>query len=299
MRKRPSAQYRAVGLRAVMDCARFEEKLSDYFDGALAVDEGNFFRRHALQCRSCRSLMDDVKAALQICKQQDDIETPGPLETALVAISRERADFECDSFQDLITEFLDGFVPASIYHQFEEHADVCDECSALLTGVVYAVAACHSVHTFEEIEAPESLIVRVISIMPEGRRSLARIARDWLVGVAEHLVPRATQTARWTFATSAALTLATFALLLFGFSDDRTFAGVYRQAHVKASEVYSRGTDVYAQTDRVVARLERVGFGIGEFWNTLGGDAPSDAAHDDIQPRERDVNKRAQSSEKN
>ena len=282
-----------------MDCGRFEERLSDYFDGALAVEEGSLFRRHALQCRSCRSLMDDVKAALQICKQQDDIETPGPLETALVAISRERADFECDSFRDLITEFLDGFVPASIYHQFEEHADVCDECSALLTGVVYAVAACHSVHTFEEIETPESLIVRVISIMPEGRRSLARIARDWLVGTAEHLVPRATQTARWTFATSAALTLATFALLLFGFSDDRTFTGVYRQAHLKASEMYSRGTDVYAQTDKVVARLERVGFGIGEFWDTLGGDTPSDPAHDDIEPRERDLNKRAQSTEKN
>src|SRR5437588_2563068 len=207
-----------------MDCGRFEEKLSDYFDGALAVDEGNLFRRHALQCRACRSLMDDVKAALQICKQYDEVETPGPLETALVAISGARAYFDCGSFQDLITEFLDGFVPASTYHQFEEHADVCDECSALLTGVVYAVAACHSVHTFEELEPPESLVMRVISVMPRGRRSLARIAQDWLVGVAEHLVPRATQTARWTFATSAALALSTFALLLLGFSDDRTFA---------------------------------------------------------------------------
>jgi predicted anti-sigma-YlaC factor YlaD len=282
-----------------MDCRRFEERLSDYFDGALAVDESNLFRRHALQCRSCRSLMDEVKAALEICKKQDDIDTPGALEMALVAISVDRSRFDCSSFQDFITEFLDGFVPASTYHQFEEHADSCDECSALLTGVVYAVAACHSVHTFEEIEAPESLIARAISVMPQGRRSVARIARDWLVGVAEHLVPRATQTARWTFATSVALALATFAFLLLGFSDDRTFAGVYRQAHVKASEVYSRGTDVYAQTDKVVARLESVGFGIGEFWNTLGGDTPSDPAHDEIQPRERDSNKRAQSNEKN
>jgi len=282
-----------------MDCGRFEERLSDYFDGALAVEESNLFRRHALQCRSCRSLMDEVKATLHICKQHDDLETPGALEMALVAISVDRLHFDCGSFQNLITEFLDGFVPASTYHQFEEHAVACDECSALLTGVVYAVAACHSVHTFEDIEVPESLIVRAISVMPQGRRSVARLARDWLVGVAEHLVPRATQTARWTFATSAALTLAAFAFLLFGFSDDRTFAGVYRQAHVKASEVYSRGTDVYAQTDKVVARLESVGFGIGEFWNTLGGDAPSDSAHDEIQPRERNSNKRAQSNEKN
>jgi anti-sigma factor RsiW len=282
-----------------MNCDRFEEKLSDYFDGLLAADEGGLFRAHALQCRSCRSLMDEVKATLQACKRQDELETPGPLETVLMAISAEPGAFDCIGFEELITEFLDGFVPAPTYHRFEEHAEACGECSTLLTGVVYAVAACHSVHTFEEVDVPESLIAGVIAMMPEGRPSLARRATDRFAAFAEHLIPRATQTARWTFATSAALALATFAFLLFGFSDDGTFAGVYRQAHVKASELYTHSTDVYVETDKVVARLERVGFGIGEFWDTLGGETTSNARDNELQQQERNPNKRAQPSEKN
>ena len=282
-----------------MNCARFEEKLSDYFDGLLAGDEGGLFRAHALQCRSCRSLMDDVKATLRVCRRQDELETPGPLETALMAISAEPGAFDCIGFEELITEFLDGFVPAPTYHRFEEHAEACGECSTLITGVVYAVAACHSVHTFEEVEVPESLIAGMIAMMPEGKPSLARRATDRFAAFAEHLIPRATQTARWTFATSAALALATFAFLLFGFSDDGTFAGVYRQAQVKASELYTHSTDVYVETDKVVARLERVGFGIGEFWDTLGGETTSNARDNELQKPELNPNKRVQPSEKN
>ncbi len=282
-----------------MDCGRFEDKLSDYFDGLLATDEGSLFRVHALQCRSCRSLMDDVKATLQVCKQQEEVETPAPLETALMAISAEPGAFDCTGFEELITEFLDGFVPAPTYHRFEEHAEACVECSTLLTGVVYAVAASHSVHTFEEVEVPESLIAGVIAMMPEGKPSLARRAANRFAALAEHFIPRATQTARWTFATSTVLALATFAFLLFGFSDDRTFEGIYRQAHVKASELYTHSTDVYVETDKVVARLERVGFGIGEFWDTLGGETTSNAREDELQQQERNPNKRVQTSEKN
>ena len=279
-----------------MDCGRFEERLSDYFDGTLASDEGSLFREHALQCRSCHSLMDDVKGALQICKQQAELQTPAPLETALIAISAESDGFDCTGFEELITEFLDGFVPASTYHQFEEHSSMCGKCSTLLNGVVYAVAACHSVHTFEEVEVPESLIAGMIEMMPKRRSSLTRRAAGRLAAFAEHLIPRATQTARWTFATSSVLALATFAFLLFGFSDDGTFAGIYRQAHVKASELYTHSTDVYVETDKVVARLERVGYGIEEFWDTLGGEATSNSKDNKLQQQQK-PNNQAQQSE--
>ncbi len=288
-----------IPAQSSMDCGRFEEKISDYFDGLLAADEGSLFRVHALQCRSCRSLMDDVKATLQVCRQQEELETPAPLETALMAISTEPDAFDCIGFEELITEFLDGFVPAPTYHRFEEHAEACGECSTLLTGVVYAVAACHSVHTFEEVEVPESLIAGVIAMMPQRKRSLARRATDRFAAFAEHLIPPATQTARWTFATSTVLALATFAFLLFGFSDDGTFSGIYRQAHVKASELYTHSADVYVETDKVVARLERVGFGIGEFWDTLGGETTSNARDNELQQQERNPDKRVQASEKN
>lgn len=282
-----------------MDCSRFEEKLSDYFDDSLDPADASLFRAHALQCRACRGLMDDVKAAIGVCKKQDDLQPPDILETALEAIPGEHAALGCNGFEGLITEFLDGFVPAPTYHRFEEHAEKCDPCSSLLTGVVYAVAACHSVHTFEEVEVPDSLVSRLEAMMPARKPSVTRRVSDRFASLADRLIPRATQSARWTFATGASLAFATFAFLLFGFSDDGTVAGVYRQAHLRASEVYTQGADIYNQTDKLVARLERVGLGIGEFWDTLGGETKSDGKDNGHQTKEPNANRKSQSAEKN
>src|SRR5437870_1231051 len=167
-----------------MDCNRFEEALSDYFDGLLVGQEMSLFRAHALQCRGCRSLMDDVKATISVCKQLDELEPPAMLDTMLAEIPLEHGALGCSGF-------------------------------------------------------------------------------------AGRLIPLATQSARWTFATAGSLAFATFALLLFGFSDDGTVSGIYRQAHVKVSELYTQGAEVYTKTDQAVARLERVGLGIGEFWDAL------------------------------
>ena len=281
-----------------MDCTRFENGLSDYFDGLLGPADASWFRAHALQCRACRSLMDDVKDVISACRYQEDLDPPVLLESSLTAIPVEHGPLGCDGFEELITEFLDGFVPAPTYHRFEEHAEKCDACSTLLTGVVYAVAACHSVHTFEEVEVAEPVVARLIAMMPARQPSLARRVAEVFVALAGHLLPRPTQSARWTFATAASLAFATFALLLFGFSDDGTVGGIYRQAHVRISELYTQGADVYTQTDKVVARLEQVGLGIGEFWDTLGGDARSDAkdSHDQKEPNS---NKRVQTTDKN
>lgn len=283
-----------------MDCSKFENSLSDYFDGSLAPPQATLFRAHALQCRTCRSLMDDVKTAISACQQSAEIEPPPLLETTLAAIPSDHQALSCSGFEELTTEFLDGFLPAATYHRFEEHTEDCIECSTLLTGVVYAVAACHSVHTFEEVDVPEPMLARLIAMMPERTPGLARRAADHLVRLVGYLLPRTTQSARWTFATAAALTFATFALLLFGFSDDGTVGGIYRQAHVRVSELYTQGADVYTQTDKVVARLERVGMGIGEFWDTLGGETKSGGNEDNHnQKQSPNSNNRMETSEKN
>ncbi len=282
-----------------MDCKRFEERLSDYFDGLLPAQDVSLFRAHALQCRACRSLMDDVKAAITVCREYDELEPPPLLDTLLEAIPTGHGALGCSGFEELITEFLDGFVPALTYHCFEEHAENCDECSALLTGVVYAVAACHSVHTFEEVEVAEPLLASLIAMMPERKPTFRRRVAEGFASLTGRLIPRATVSARWTFATAASITFAAFALLLFGFSDDGTVAGIYRQAHVKVSELYTQGADVYTKTDDAVARLERVGLGIGEFWDTLGGETKSDGKENHDQKQEPNSNRRVQTSEKN
>jgi predicted anti-sigma-YlaC factor YlaD len=258
-----------------MQCSQFEEQLSDYLDGTLAKRDGGGFREHALQCRSCRALMDEVKGALNECRQDDPVDVPLMLESSLLTIAEEHRAFDCLAFEELITEFLDGFVPAATYHRFEEHAAGCAPCSDLLTNVVFAVAACHSVHTYEEVEPPAPLFERLVAIS-----STNRLARQPRFGMrvsawAARLLPRATTAPRWSMATAASIALASFMLLLYGFSDDRSVAGIYRQAQNKFAQMYSRGTDIYAQKDVLAARLERVGMGLDEIWDGLGGEKPA------------------------
>src|SRR5205085_379138 len=106
-----------------MQCSHFEEQLSDYLDGTLAKAKRAEFRAHALQCRACRALMDEVKGALNECRQDETVEVPMMLESSLLTIAEHHRTFDCPAFEELITEFLDGFVPAPMYHRFEEHAE--------------------------------------------------------------------------------------------------------------------------------------------------------------------------------
>jgi predicted anti-sigma-YlaC factor YlaD len=267
----------------VMNCSEFEAQISDYVDGLQASSDATIFREHLLQCRPCRALLNEIKGAIDDCKSTAEMETTAPLQSLLLDIPAIHAALDCAGFQDLITEFLDGFVPASVYHRFEEHAAQCSACSELLTGVVYAVAAAHSVHTYEEIELPSGLVDSLVEIAAQRKPGLRVRAAARIRLIAARMIPRATPRRRWTFATGAALAVATFMLLLFGFSDDGSVAGIYRKANLKVAELYSDGADVYAEKDRMAARIEKVGLGIGELWDTLGGD---DAHKTRVRPSE-------------
>jgi len=112
--------------------------------------------------------MDDVKSAISDCNDQEKVESSPALEEALFMIPAEHTPLNCRDWEEVITEFLDGFVPATTYHRFEEHAAACGSCSDLLTDVVYAVAACHSVHTYEEYDVTDALADRLLKVMPES-----------------------------------------------------------------------------------------------------------------------------------
>ncbi|MEK6301004.1 MAG: zf-HC2 domain-containing protein [Acidobacteriota bacterium] len=256
-----------------MDCEVFESLISDYLDGMLAKPRADQIRAHSLQCRSCRALLDEVREALGLCKQEDELDTPVLLEGSLSSILAEHSPMTCSGFEALITEFLDGFVPASAYHRFEAHADLCGECSSLLTGVVYAVAACHSVHTYEELEAPDALLANLFTTMPSGKRRLRHLIAARMTALAASIIPTRTQTATWSLGTAASIAFASAAFLLFGFSDDGSVHGIYRQAHREAAALYSRGADIYAEREQLAARIESVGLSIGELWDTIGGES--------------------------
>jgi predicted anti-sigma-YlaC factor YlaD len=255
-----------------MRCSEFESRISEYLDGELGHPEGSAFREHALSCRTCRSLLDQIGSAIAECKTSDPFEPPSQLEAALQSIPSNETPFDCEAYLNLITEFLDGFVPAATYHRFANHAADCDDCSALLTDVVYAVAACHSVHTYEDYDIPSTLTASLVDIAPQRRQSLAHSFASWVRTLVDSMVPVAAPGAGRSFAMGLFLAGFTFISLLFGFSQDGTIGGIYRQARVKATEVYDRGARAYSEKERVAAKLEEVRSDIGEIWDTLGGD---------------------------
>jgi hypothetical protein len=221
-------------------------------------------------------LIEDIKSALYDAKEA--VEVSNDLEDVLLSVQDRYAPLGCAAFEALITEFLDGFVPALTYHRFEAHANDCTNCSDLLTEVVYAVAACHSVHTYEDLQIPESLNEKLFAAMPVRVKSLREKLASHIASFAGAVMPRRTHGKAWTFATTSGLAFAMFLLLLFGFSDDRTVSGIFRQAQVRISNLYSRSTDIYAQKEEVIAGLHRVRSDIGDVWNTLGGESEGESA---------------------
>ncbi len=259
-----------------MDCNKFETKISDYLDGLLSKTEASRFAAHTLQCRLCRSLTDEIKQALGEAKVE--FEMPVELESSLLSIQLEQSPLECIEFEELITDFLDGFVPATVYHKFESHAVECAACSALLTEVVYAVAACHSVHTFEEVEVSDFLNARLLAVLPSPRMSLRKLFADKVAAFAAALMPRNTHSRAWNYATASGLAFAMFALMIVGVSDDGSIPGVFRGIQSKAASLYSSSTELYAQQYEVMAEFRKVRSDIGEMWQTLGGETEIDAA---------------------
>jgi hypothetical protein len=270
-----------------ISCKGFNSLLAEYVEGGLKQDVRKGMAGHSLKCRSCRALLDDVKLKLREVSRDVEVITNPRLEAVLEAIPDCESDLNCSSFEDLISDFLDGFVHASVYHRFAQHSDGCVKCSRVLTDVVYAVAACHSVHIYEEHEVPELLEARLSAIgcgkdrqaAPAsaqgvtGLLSARRRTRSDLEGLKTGLYRLLPATSVERVATVCGLLLASVAMAMFGPAKDAGVLGMLRRAQ-------SRATSIYSQKEIVEARFERVGEDLGRVWKALGGTDSMDGGDD-------------------
>ena len=60
-----------------MLCTEFEDRLTDYIDGALGGDEQRAFGEHALRCPVCHELLNEVRNAIAIERKAARIEVVG------------------------------------------------------------------------------------------------------------------------------------------------------------------------------------------------------------------------------
>jgi len=223
-----------------MLCAEFEDRLTDYLDGALAGDTQRAFAEHALRCPVCHDLLSEVKNALLDCRTAT---VPAPsveLEARIIMQTAPQTAMTCDEFEEHLTDYLDGFLPAHFYHRWQRHAALCSGCTELPGQVVRAIGACYS-YISDERALPAGLHERILQatlgttdaeqVRAPFAARLATQLRQWLDAVVSPQL-----------ATVATMVLIAVLVGTTTISEDGSIGGMYRASLHLAAQTYKHGT---------------------------------------------------------
>ena len=234
----------AYGEENFIDCTVFEESLSDYLEKALDRSQHKAMAAHALQCPLCHALLNDVKEAVKACRTLSE---PTPalsrLEARILASTVPDATINCREFEEHLTDYLDGFLPATVFHRWERHAVLCDECSDLPGVVVRSLAAIVN-YKLDELPVPDGLHARILAQTlgteraKEVKPSLSSRFGEWVRGL------------RWPIsvpqlAPVAGMLLVAFLAFSQTVSADGSLTDVYAKSYKLAEETYRQGAEVF------------------------------------------------------
>ncbi|MDQ5845585.1 MAG: zf-HC2 domain-containing protein [Acidobacteriota bacterium] len=208
-----------------MLCTDFENQLTDYLDGVLEPDVHKTFAEHALRCPVCHQTLSEVRNTMQACRTDSVMEPPRDLEARILLSTMPETAMTCDDFEEFLTDYLDGFLPANVFHRWERHAVLCQQCTELPGEVVRTIGVCN-VYRAEEQPLPVGLNERILlaTLTPElsqeirasFRERLASWLRVWLDPI---ISPQ--------LATVATMLLVAVFVLTNTVSADGSISGVY------------------------------------------------------------------------
>src|SRR5437879_10335056 len=104
-----------------MLCNEFESRLTDYLDGVLEPELHRTFAEHALRCPLCHETLSEVKNTMQACRAANALPPPRDLEARSRLSTMPETSMTCDDFEEFLTDYLDGVLPAPLYHRWERH----------------------------------------------------------------------------------------------------------------------------------------------------------------------------------
>src|SRR6266481_7434173 len=190
----PSRLLSLVGESAnKMLCHEFEDQLTDYLDGALEVRANREFAEHAMRCPVCHNLLSEVKNTLLACSGSEAPVAGAGLEARILLKTMPETAIACSDFEDHLTDYLDGFLMAPLYHRWERHAALCVSCSELPGAVVRAIGACYT-YKQDELTVPAGLEARILqstigNVLPQQVRApLKSRLVEWLRGALDPIV---------------------------------------------------------------------------------------------------------------
>lgn len=144
-----------------MLCQDFEDQLSDYLEAALDAETHRAFSEHALRCPICHQTLSEVKNTMQACRVAEVPPPTRELEAMILQSTMPETAMNCSEFEESLTDYLDGFLPAPFYHRWERHAALCDRCTELPGEVVRSIGACYT-YISEEMPVPFGLNERIL-----------------------------------------------------------------------------------------------------------------------------------------
>ncbi len=228
----------------IINCSTFEELLTDYLDKALDGTVHKAVASHALACPLCHSLLNDVKESLAVCHQMSAPASPlTRLEARVLSMTMPETAMACEDFEGYLTDYLDGFVPAAVFHRWERHAALCTSCEDLPGMVVRSIAACYT-YKMDEVAVPAGLHQRILNLtsalgLPGGSRtSWTSRAGEWVKGLRFPVgIPQLAPVAM----------LLMFAFLVFSqtVSADGSLAGIYQKSFELANSTYQQSADAW------------------------------------------------------
>jgi hypothetical protein len=230
----------------LIDCSQFEELLSDYLEKALDGVTYKAMAEHSLACPLCHSLLNEVKGTLAVCREIAEPKMPVTrLEAQILARTMPEAGLNCAEFEEYLTDYLDGFLPAQVFHRWERHAVLCDECTDLPGAVVRSLAAVVA-YKLDELPVPAGLHQKILQ-ETLGTQKAAAVKAS-----------RTSQFVEWVRGLSFPVAIPQFApvamMLLFAFlvfsqtvSADGSLAGVYTRGVELAEQTYKQGADAFGK----------------------------------------------------
>jgi anti-sigma factor RsiW len=208
-----------------MLCNEFENGLTDYLDGTFAPEVHKTFAEHAMRCPLCHDLLSEVRNTMQACNAAGAIEPSRELEARILVSTMPETAMSCEDFEEFLTDYLDGFLPAGLYHRWERHAVLCARCTELPGDVVRAIGACY-VYVGEEQPMPVGLHERILqatsetALAREIRSSLNERMAAWLRAWLDPIISP-------QLATVATMLLVAVFVLTNTVSADGSISGVY------------------------------------------------------------------------
>ena len=105
-----------------MLCLDFENLLTDYVEGVVGPETNRLMGEHAMKCPVCHETLSAVRSAVDACRMATVPPPSRELEARILQKTVPETAMGCEEFEECLTDYLDGFLPAHLYHRWERHA---------------------------------------------------------------------------------------------------------------------------------------------------------------------------------